>query len=344
MVISEKEIKKVSLILFLIILVVLAFLVVKPVLFSVLSGLILAYIFLPVHKLTIKLVKNKTLSALLVSIVLLALVLVPLWFLLPVISKQVFELFKVSQGLEFGSFVRAVFPAASEQFIIQADLAAKSGFSRLASTIMNSLVDTLVNFFTISLHIFLGVFVFFFTLRDSERLKGFASGLLPFSREQERQFIKQFRDITQSILYGHVVGGVVQGALAALALYAFGIPNALILSIVAIILSIIPVIGPGFVYVPVTVYMVLTGNSLLALGYFLFNLLIVSSIDNVFRSHFVSKRTDLSQAIVLIGMVGGLFVFNVLGLIIGPLILAYLVTFLKAYKENKISSFFDDPS
>ena len=239
-------------------------------------------------------------------------------------------------------FVRAIFPAASEQFITQVNLAAKSSFSKLAAAVINSTVDILVNFFVISLHFLLGIFVFFFTLKDYEKLKTFASGLLPFSREQEKQFIKQFQDITKSILYGQVVAGIVQGALAALALYIFGIPNALVLSIIAIILSIIPVIGPGFVYVPVTIYMALTSNPLLALGYFLFNVILVSSIDNVFRSHFVSKKTNLSQAIVLIGMVGGLFVFNILGLIIGPLILAYLITFLRAYKENKISSFFEN--
>jgi predicted PurR-regulated permease PerM len=186
------------------------------------------------------------------------------------------------------------------------------------------------------------IFVFFFSLRDSEKLRNFASGLLPFGKNQEKQLIKQFEDITKSLLYGQVVAGLIQGVLASIALYVFGIPNALILSIVAIILSIIPIIGPGFVYVPVTIYMIIGGNNpLLAIGYFLFNVLIVSSIDNVFRAHFVSRKTNLSQAIVLIGMIGGFFVFNVVGLILGPLVLAYLITFLKAYKENNLSSFFD---
>ena len=341
MVITEKDIKKISLIAFLALLVILTYLIIKPVLFSVLAGLILAYIFLPVHKFLVRLVKSKPLSAVIVSLILLVIIVVPLWYLLPLISKQVFELFKISQELNLTPIIKTIFPTASEQFISQIDLAAKSGFSQVTSSIVSSTVNLLVNFVTISLHLLLTAFVFFFSLRDEDKLRNFASGLLPLGKNQEKQFVKQFKDITQSILYGQVVAGLIQGVLAAFALYIFGIPNAFILSIFAIVLSVIPVIGPGFVYVPVTIYMVINGNPLLAVGYFLFNVIIVSPIENVFRAHFVSRKTNLSQAIILIGMVGGLFLFNIIGLILGPLILAYLITFLKAYKENTLSTFFD---
>jgi len=307
----------------------------------VLAGLILAYIFLPVYKLLLRVIRNKTISAAIVSLFLLVLIIVPLWFVLPIASKQVFEIFRISQDLEIRPLVKTLFPAASEQFVNQVELAVKSSFSKLTAAILNSTVDILVNFFIIALHILLGIFVFFFTLKDSEKLKEFASGILPLAKSQEKKFIEQFKDITQSLLYGQIVAGVIQGLTAAIALYLFGIPNALVLSVIAIILSIIPVIGPSFLYVPVTIFMALTGNPLHAVGYLLFNIVIVSSIDNIFRANFVSRRTNLSQAVVMIGMIGGLFMFNVLGLIIGPLILAYLITLLRAYKEKNLSSFFD---
>lgn len=341
MAISERDIKKISLIVFLIALAVLAFLIIRPVLISVIAGLILAYIFLPVYKYTIKIVKSKTLSAAVVSIILLAIIILPLWFLLPMISQQVFDLFRVAQNLDLTGFTRTVFPAASDQFVGQMDATIKNSISRITSSVLNSIVDLLLNFATISLHLLLVAFVFFFSLKDSEQLKNFTSGLLPLGKNQEKQFVKQFRDITHSILYGQVVAGLIQGLLAALALFTFGVPNALLLSVISVILSIIPVIGPSFVYIPVTIYLILTGDPLLATGYVLFNILIVSSIDSVFRSHFVSRKTKMSQAIILIGMIGGLFMFNILGLIIGPLILAYFITFLKAYKEKTISSFFE---
>ncbi|MBU0907334.1 MAG: AI-2E family transporter [Nanoarchaeota archaeon] len=341
MALTEADAKKIALVILFAGLAVLAFLVIKPVLLSVLAGLILAYIFLPVYKLILKVVKSKTISAAIVSILLLAMIIIPLWYLLPMMSEQVFGIFKLSQNLDLTGFTKAVFPSASDQFVAQVDATIKNSFSKITSSILNSLVDFLLNFATISLHLLLVAFVFFFSLKDADKLKNFASGLLPLGKTKEKHFVKQFKDITQSILYGQIIAGVIQGTLAALALFTFNIPNALILSIISMILSIIPVIGPGFVYVPVTIFLIITGDPLLATGYFLFNVIIVSSLDNIFRAHFVSKRTNLSQAIILIGMIGGLYLFNVLGLIIGPLILAYFITFLRAYKEKSISTFFD---
>lgn len=341
MAITENDVKKITFLVLLGLLAILSFLIIRPVLLSVLAGLILAYIFLPVHRYTTSWVKSKTLSAAIVSIVLLLIIAVPLWFLLPMISQQVFEVFKASQELDVTGLVQSVFPTASEQFTAQADATVKKAFSGITSSILDSIVDLLLNFATISLHLLLVAFVFFFTLKDEEQLRNFASGIIPLGKNQEKRLTKQFKDITHSILYGQVVAGIIQGSLAALALYVFGIPNALLLSVFALVLSVIPVIGPSFVYIPVSIYMLMTTNPLLAIGYLLFNVLIVSSVDSVFRSHFVSRRTNMSQAVILVGMIGGLFMFNILGLIIGPLILAYFITFLRAYKEKTISSFFE---
>lgn len=341
MVITEKDIRKIAFIAIIALFVVLSFFIIRPVFFSLFGGLILAYIFMPVHKFLLKYVKIKAVSAAIVSILAVAIIVVPLWFILPLVSQQVFELYKISQNLELTSLIKTVFRTTSDQFASQIDLTVKNAFSKVVTSIINSILDFLINFAILTLHLLLLVFVFFFTLKDEEKLRNFASGLLPFGKNQERQFIKQFNDITKSILYGQIVAGIIQGLLAAALLYLFRVPNALVLSFIALILSIIPVIGPGFVYVPVTIYLAIAGHPVMALAYFLLNLLVVSPTDSLFRSHFVSRRTNISQAIILIGMIGGLFVFNILGIILGPLILAYLITFLKAYKENTLSSFFD---
>jgi predicted PurR-regulated permease PerM len=120
----------------------------------------------------------------------------------------------------------------------------------------------------------------------------------------------------------------------------FKVPNALILTVVATISSVIPLIGPGLVYVPATIYLGVTGEPFLAIIYLLYNLLIVSTVDNLIRAHLISRKTKASQAVILVGMISGLFVFGLLGLIIGPLVLIYFITFLKAYKDKTLSSLF----
>jgi len=73
----------------------------------------------------------------------------------------------------------------------------------------------------------------------------------------------------------------------------------------------------------------------IALVYLLYNILIVSSVDNILRSHIVSRKTRMPQAIILIGMIGGLFIFGILGLILGPLIVSYLLLLLDFYRTKK---------
>ncbi|MCH7974169.1 MAG: AI-2E family transporter, partial [Bacteroidetes bacterium] len=88
--------------------------------------------------------------------------------------------------------------------------------------------------------------------------------------------------------------------------------------------------------IPLTIYLVVAGNTLAATGVLLFGL-ISSSLDNFIRPIIVSKRTELNSSIILIGMIGGLFLFGVLGVILGPLILAYLLILLELYRSKNVS-------
>ena len=99
-------------------------------------------------------------------------------------------------------------------------------------------------------------------------------------------------------------------------------------------------LGVGIVYLPVAIYLLVYGNAATAIIFLIYNLVFVSAIETVLRTHVVARKTQVSQVIVLVGMIGGTLVFGILGLLIGPLILAYFITFLKAYKEKTLSSFF----
>jgi predicted PurR-regulated permease PerM len=338
---TETDIKKLSLIFFIVLLAVLVFLVVRPVLMTVLGGLILAYIFLPVHRWITKQVKNKTLSAAIVSALVLIIIIAPLWFLASTMIKQVFNLYQFSQNWDVYGLVNTIVPqSAGEEIISQISLGLTNAISTSTSAILNWIVDFLLNFPIILLHLLLVAFVFFFALKEEEELRKFASGISPLKKTEEEKLVKQFKDMTKAIIYGQIILGLIQGIFAGIGFLVFGIPNALVLTVIATILSIIPVIGPSLVYFPVTIYLLIIGQPFLAIGYLLYNLLIVSTIDNFLRAHLVSRKTKVSSVIVLIGMIGGIFIFGVLGLILGPLILAYFITFLKAYRDKTLSSMF----
>lgn len=339
---NERDAKKFSMIIIILVLGILAFLVIRPVLMSIVAALILAYLFMPLQKRVVRLIGNKSFSASVVLIILLVVIIIPTWFLIPIIVEQIFQMFRYSQTLDIQKILITLFPTASDQFSVQAGVAVNSFITKISAAALNSLVGVFLDVPMISLHLFIICFIFFFALRDHEELKEFVTGISPFAPAKEKILVKHFRDITDSVIYGQIIIGLVQGALAGIGFLIFGVKNALVLTIFATLLSITPIVGPFIVWVPISIYLFTTGSSGVALGYLLYNLIIVSTVDNVLRSYLVSRRTNLSPAVILIGMMGGIFIFGIMGLILGPLILAYFLVFLKSYKEKSLYSLFSD--
>lgn len=337
---NDKDLKKIMVIALVLILAFLTYLIIKPVLLSIIGGLLLAFIFFPVYKWVEKFVKYRSLAAAIVSVLVVIIIIAPLWFLIPIMVEQIFALFQLSQGFEIQSFLINLIPSEADNVINQIASGSNSAISKLTSSILNGLVKFLLNFPIILLHLLLVAFVFFFALKDEARLKEFVSGLSPLKKSQEKILIKKFKDITNTLIYGQIVVGVIQGVLAGIGFFVFGVPNALILTVLAVILSVIPVIGPFLIYLPVSLYLGLSGSPLIAVGFLLYNVLIVSTTDNILRTLIVSRKAKLSQVVVLVGMIGGFFIFGILGIILGPLILAYFITLLEAYKQKTLSSLF----
>ena len=184
------------------------------------------------------------------------------------------------------------------------------------------------------------LFVFFFSLRDQEALREFISGISPFRKDKESVLVKRFKDITSSIIFGYIIVGAIQGLALGAGLWWFDVPKALTLTILGMFAAMLPMVGPWLVWIPIAIFLFIGGNTSAAIWFAIYCTVIVSSIDNVLRPYIVARKTGTSSVIVLVGMIGGLFVFNILGLILGPLILSYLILFLKAYKDGTLSDMF----
>lgn len=337
---NDKLVREISAIAVIIIFGILVFFTIKSVIFAILWGLILAYAFMPVYRKFISYFKNRTLSSLLTLLLAIAIILVPLWFIAPLMVQQVFEIFRFMQTLDMASLVSSIFPGASTQFLSQLSVALSTIISKLSSAVLNYLINAFLNIPTLLIDVLIICFVFFFTLRDSERLKEFVKAMSPLSASREKMLIKYFEDVTYSIIYGVVVVGVIQGLLAGLGFLIFGVENALVLTVLAIFFAVLPIAGPFFVWIPIAIYMFSSGNTAVAIAFLLYNLIIVSGADNVLRAYIISKRTNLSPVFALISAIGGLFLFGIIGLILGPLIFAYFIILLDMYREKNLLSLF----
>jgi predicted PurR-regulated permease PerM len=161
--------------------------------------------------------------------------------------------------------------------------------------------------------------------------------LSPFPPSVEKKFFDSSKSIANAVIYGQVIIGIIQGLVLGIGLFIFRVPNSLILTLLATLAGIFPIIGTAIVWVPVAIYLFLIGNTFSFFGVVIFGI-VSSSIDNLLRPIIVSRRANIDPLLILIGMIGGLFLFGILGFILGPLILAYLVIILELYRNKNISN------
>ena len=270
-------------------------------------------------------------------LLLIVLVVVPLWYITPIAIDQSIKFYMNSQNMDFISPLKAVFPSIfqSEAFANEIGSAIHSFVTKTTNSLMNSLSNVILNFPTLFLQLLVVFFSFFFVLRDKEELIEYIQSLIPFSKEVEKRLFKSSKDLTVSILYGQIVLGIVQGIAVGIGFFIFGVPNALLITILAMLAGVFPIIGTAIVWVPVAIYLLIAGNTISALGVVIFGL-ISSVIETLFKPIFISRRAKMNSSLILFGMVGGILLFGLLGIILGPLILAYLFIVIEAYRNKKL--------
>jgi predicted PurR-regulated permease PerM len=304
---------------------------------SIILGIILAFIFTPVYDFVFKFVKRKNVTAALLCLVLICLIVIPLWYIFPVAIDQSIKFYMNSQDMDFVTPLKSIFPSffESEEFSNEIGLAIHSFVTKTTNSLMNSMSNVILNFPTLFLQLLVVFFTFFFVLRDKEELISYIQSLLPFSKEVEKRLFKSSKDLTVSILFGQIVLGIVQGIIAGIGFFIFGVPSALLLTLLAAVAGVFPIIGTAIIWIPVVIYLLIAGNTVSALGVALFGL-ISSIIEALFKPIFISRRAKMNSSLVLFGMVGGILLFGLLGIILGPLILAYLFIVIEAYRNKKL--------
>lgn len=322
-------------------LIVLSFFLIKPILLSMILGIILAFIFNPLYEILNKKLNSKTLSATIICFFLVILIILPIWFLTPIAIDQSFKIYQASQQVDFITPLQKAFPSifSSEDFSAEIGSIIRSFISGTANKLVNALGELILNFATFSLQLLVVFFTFFFVIRDKDELVSYLKSLSPFSKDVEKKLFESSKNITASVIYGQVIIGVLQGLLVGIGFFIFGVPNALVLTLLASLAGIFPIIGTGIIWVPVVIYLIIEGSTFATIGILIFG--IVSSLmDNFLRPIIVAKRTDIHISVLFAGMIGGLFFFGVLGFVLGPLILSYLFILLEIYRNRNIPGFF----
>lgn len=334
----EKNFKDAITVILIIGLFILTYLILRPIIFSIVFAILLAYILYPVYSLAVKIVKNERIAAFLICALILIIVLIPAIFFLGTLINQAVDFYLVLQKIDLAVIFKNLLPSSLSPELYSTIIASLNNFiPKAVGYFIGRFSSFVMNLPGILLQIFVVLFVFYFSLKDGKEAIKYLKSLSPLSKEVENKFFQQFQDITNSVLLGFIVVGIIQGIVAGIGYFVLGVPKALFLTLLTMLAAIIPMVGPWLVWLPVDIYLFSAGKTGAAIGLLLYGTLVISLIDNILRPMIVSRRTEMNSAIVVIGMIGGLFVFGFLGIIIGPLILGYVILVLEIYRKKKIS-------
>lgn len=180
----------------------------------------------------------------------------------------------------------------------------------------------------------LALFLLYYLLKDGDHLVDWLETVVPLPAPVQTELREELTDVTWAVLAGHVLIAIVEGTIAGIGLFATGIPNAALWTLVMVVLSLIPLVGAFLVWGPATLYLLLSGEPLLALALAVYSAIVVGIADDYLRPLVVDRFADLSPAIIIVGVLGGVTAFGLMGLFFGPILLGALVATLSIFNEH----------
>jgi predicted PurR-regulated permease PerM len=316
-----------------------------PFLKPLLLGALLAGLFHPLYRWITRLLGGRqSLGAAVTLLVLLVLGLGPISAFLGLVLQQALTMSDqaipwLSQHLGAAStfnvhdWLVQRFPAlakyvpSQEQLLQQVGTAAKTAGAFLV-TFASRMTATTAAFL---LNLFVMLYAMFFFFKDGHKILERIFYYLPLNDEDETRMLARFTSITRATVKGTLVIGIIQGALAGIAFWIAGIEGAALWGTIMTILSIIPGIGAALVWVPAVIILFVTGQSLTATLLAAWCAAVVGTVDNFLRPMLVGRDAKMPDLLILIGTLGGLFLFGPMGFIVGPIVCGLFLTVWDIY-------------
>jgi len=180
---------------------------------------------------------------------------------------------------------------------------------------------------TLDLLLMLSIMLYltFFLLRDGDELAARVIQAIPLDPERRDAVVQNFVVVIRATIKGSLVVAMVQGLIGGIVFWALGIEGALLWGVLMGIFSLIPAVGTGLVWVPVSIYLLATGAMVPALILIFCGLFVIGMVDNILRPILVGRDTRMPDYVVLISTLGGLQVFGFNGFVIGPVVAALFI-------------------
>ncbi len=307
---------------------------------------ILAMLFFPLYSLVLRWCGGReTVAALTMTLLITGGVVLPTISLSSVITREAVSLYQrtseyVSSGAlnadaerlqssRFGHWIQHL-----EGYEIDWNAAARSGVDLASGLIVAQVTSVAKNVAVFLFDFTIMVFTLFFLFRDGDRMYRALRDMIPMDPGHKDAIFSVLYQTLSAVTQGMVATALAQGVLTWVALWALGLPYTAFLGVVAGVLSLVPFVGAAGVWIPCTIYLAATGDFVRAAILLVYGSVVISMVDNVLRPLLIGGQTRLPTLFLFFGILGGVQVYGVLGLFLGPVLLAIAMSFLRIYQEQ----------
>jgi predicted PurR-regulated permease PerM len=325
--------------------------ILSPFLSSIVWAILLAMVFYPLFKKLQNLLKKRgVLSALIMTLLVLVVIVLPFTLLMASLAGEVVSLYhQVEEMIKTGE-LQAYFEKIKEVPILKWILARLGqhidlsktdplplilkNLNQISTIIFNQTTVLLKGFSTFIAGFFFTLLSLYYLFKDGGTLFEGLKEIAPLPSKEKDLLIHRFKDMIYATIYGGILIAIIQGTLGGLSFWALGLPSPVFWGTAMALLSFIPVGGTALIWGPAAIILlvggaVLKGLLLLGIGVF-----VISMVDNLLRPFFISSRTNIHPLLLFFAVLGGVQAFGLIGLVAGPLIATLFLTLVEIYIQG----------
>lgn len=307
---------------------------------------VFAIIFYPLYEKLLSKLKSKGWTSIIVCLFIIILIIGPITYLFAaLVSEAVAAASKINEMIKAGELSKYVsidlpwlesFKEKMSGYYdfskLNIDQLAKEAIENVTGVILRQSTVLFTNMTRIAFSFVLMIFTMYYFFKDGEQLVQRLRRLMPLTANQVNVTFKHMQEVIQATIYGGVVVAMFQGLLGGVLFAVMGIPSAVFWGAIMAFLSIIPFLGAFIIYIPAGLIMILGGSPVKGIFIIVIGSVFISQVDNLLRPMLISGRTSIHPLLLFFAIFGGIYLFGLLGVVLGPLIAAVFVTLLKIFE------------
>jgi predicted PurR-regulated permease PerM len=303
---------------------------------------VLVILFHPIHRRIVALTKRPSWSALLSTVIVIAVIVLPLTLLTLVVAKEVGDVAKNAQELirsllePRSPVVGWIMGRLGRYFdVSHLDLQGYllDQLEKVSGTLAARTLGLLGGVVGQILQIFFTIFTMYYLFRDGDRIYNAMLDAIPLNSAETRKIFDRTHEVIHASVYGVIVIAMVQGTLGGLGFAALGLPSPVVWGVVMFFLSMVPMVGSSVVWVPTAIYLAITGHYGKAVALTLWGAVVIGTIDNILRPKLVGERAKLHELLIFFSVLGGLQIWGPLGLVLGPVMIAITIALFEIFRR-----------